>query len=208
MATTINGDTGVSQIQDDTVTTAKVDDSQITNALMADDAIGVAELSATGTASSSTFLRGDNAWAAPSGGGVTHLGTLTTTSGTSQALAAQNFSLYNQIWIITDNVSSGGSADFQVGLNGDTVINASGAIPAVYSMWGWFTFDLRTNTFINTYFVNSSATSGSYTIDAISMTGGYYNLTTNYRAVTSGAITIAMEGQTFDAGSAEIYGVS
>ena len=208
MATTINGDTGVSQIQDDTVTTAKVDDSQITNVLMADDAIGIAELSATGTASSSTFLRGDNAWAAPSGGGVTHLGTLTTTSGTSQALAAQNFSLYNQIWIITDNVSSGGSADFQVGLNGDTVINASGAIPAVYSMWGWFTFDLRTNTFINTYFVNSSATSGSYTIDAISMTGGYYNLTTNYRAVTSGAITIAMEGQTFDAGSAEIYGVS
>jgi hypothetical protein len=32
---------------------------------MADDAVGVAELSATGTASSSTFLRGDNAWAAP-----------------------------------------------------------------------------------------------------------------------------------------------
>ena len=33
---------------------------------MADDAVGIAELSATGTASSSTFLRGDNAWAAPS----------------------------------------------------------------------------------------------------------------------------------------------
>jgi len=33
-----------------------------------DDVVGVAELSATGTASSSTFLRGDNAWAAPSGG--------------------------------------------------------------------------------------------------------------------------------------------
>jgi len=33
-----------------------------------DDVVGVAELSATGTASSSTFLRGDNAWAAPAGG--------------------------------------------------------------------------------------------------------------------------------------------
>jgi hypothetical protein len=37
----------------------------VTNVKVADDAIGVAELSATGTASSSTFLRGDNAWAAP-----------------------------------------------------------------------------------------------------------------------------------------------
>ena len=38
----------------------------VNNAAMADDAIGIAELSATGTASSSTFLRGDNAWAAVS----------------------------------------------------------------------------------------------------------------------------------------------
>ncbi len=30
-----------------------------------DDVVGVAQLSATGTASSSTFLRGDNAWADP-----------------------------------------------------------------------------------------------------------------------------------------------
>ena len=42
-----------------------VADNAITNAKMNDDAIGVAELSATGTASSSTFLRGDNAWASP-----------------------------------------------------------------------------------------------------------------------------------------------
>lgn len=39
-----------------------VADNAITNAKMADDAIGVAELSASGTASSSTFLRGDNSW--------------------------------------------------------------------------------------------------------------------------------------------------
>jgi len=38
-------------------------DNAITNAKLADDAVGVAELSATGTASSSTYLRGDNAWA-------------------------------------------------------------------------------------------------------------------------------------------------
>tara|TARA_Y100001963_G_scaffold59662_1_gene83430 strand:+ start:213 stop:869 length:657 start_codon:yes stop_codon:yes gene_type:complete len=38
-------------------------DNTIDNGSMADDAIGVAELSATGTASSSTYLRGDNSWA-------------------------------------------------------------------------------------------------------------------------------------------------
>ena len=54
-----------------TIRSDDVTDSQITNTDMADDAIGVAELSATGTASATTFLRGDNAWAA-AGGGITH----------------------------------------------------------------------------------------------------------------------------------------
>jgi len=53
---------------DGTVTASKLDTNAVTNAKVADDAIGVAELSATGTASSSVFLRGDNAWAAPGGG--------------------------------------------------------------------------------------------------------------------------------------------
>ena len=39
-------------------------DGSIDNAHLADDAVGVAELSATGTASNSVFLRGDNTWAA------------------------------------------------------------------------------------------------------------------------------------------------
>ena len=42
-----------------------IKDGEVKNADMADDAVGVAELSATGTASSSTFLRGDNSWATP-----------------------------------------------------------------------------------------------------------------------------------------------
>ena len=42
-----------------------IKDGEIKNADMADDSVGVAELSATGTASSSTFLRGDNSWVTP-----------------------------------------------------------------------------------------------------------------------------------------------
>ena len=49
-----------------------IKDSEVKNADMADDAIGIAELSATGTASSSTYLRGDNSWATVSSvGGAT-----------------------------------------------------------------------------------------------------------------------------------------
>tara|TARA_R110002012_G_scaffold95685_1_gene231127 strand:- start:290 stop:1453 length:1164 start_codon:yes stop_codon:yes gene_type:complete len=55
---------GTAQIADLAVTTAKLDNLAVTNAKVADDAVGVDELSATGTASASTYLRGDNSWAA------------------------------------------------------------------------------------------------------------------------------------------------
>jgi hypothetical protein len=56
-------------IQDGAIVNAHISNGQITNLKMADDAIGIAELSATGTASGSTYLRGDNTWATVSGGG-------------------------------------------------------------------------------------------------------------------------------------------
>ena len=78
------GAVGTSELAADSVTAAKIGDdvinsehyvdASIDNAHIADDAVGVDELSATGTASSSTFLRGDNSWAAP-GSGLTGGGT-------------------------------------------------------------------------------------------------------------------------------------
>ena len=61
------------------VDSASYVDGSIDNEHLADDAVGVAELSATGTASSSTFLRGDNAWVA-AGGAWTHIVTKTASS--------------------------------------------------------------------------------------------------------------------------------
>lgn len=49
------------------VPTASIQDDAVTLAKMADDAVGVAQLSASGTASASNFLRGDNSWAAAGG---------------------------------------------------------------------------------------------------------------------------------------------
>ena len=54
-----------------TIVAADIESNAVTNAKMADDAIGIAELSATGTASSTTYLRGDNAWSTISGGAYT-----------------------------------------------------------------------------------------------------------------------------------------
>ena len=52
--------------------------NSIVAADMADDTVGIAELSATGTASSTTFLRGDNSWVA-AGGAYSDWDLLTTT---------------------------------------------------------------------------------------------------------------------------------
>ena len=63
MAIAINGSgtiTGVS--------TGGLPDNTVDNGSMADDAIGVAELSATGSSITTKFLRGDNTWAAAGGG--------------------------------------------------------------------------------------------------------------------------------------------
>ena len=51
-------------IPDNSITAAKIVDGGITAADIGADAVGLSELSATGTASTSTFLRGDNAWVA------------------------------------------------------------------------------------------------------------------------------------------------
>ena len=46
-------------------TTGVIADDAVGVSQIADDAVGLSQLSATGTASSSTFLRGDNSWAEP-----------------------------------------------------------------------------------------------------------------------------------------------
>jgi hypothetical protein len=65
----LTGTVGNAQIVAGAVGPTELAALAVTNAKVADDAIGIDELSATGTPSASTFLRGDNTWAAPAGGG-------------------------------------------------------------------------------------------------------------------------------------------
>ena len=61
---------GIGNLSIATVPTTGIADSAVTNAKMADDAVGIAELSATGTLGTTTFLRGDNTWEVPVAGTV------------------------------------------------------------------------------------------------------------------------------------------
>ena len=207
MATTINGSTGVSQIQDDTVTTAKVDDSQITNALMADDAIGIAELSATGTASSSTFLRGDNAWAAPGGGGMTLLSTLNTTSGTTATTGTLDLTGYLQLVIWIYSVYPGtGSSVLRMGENGGTQLKirdlvTSASEPAYMQL----NHNLSSGVFItleNGYGMGVNDTSEPRKTGATGI-----GINTAIDTATT-ALKFDLEGgQTFTGGSIKVYGL-
>jgi len=87
---------------------------------IATDAVDIAMLSATGTASSSTFLRGDNAWTAVGGNHTeqgwdvytTHTGTATTADSIAQMFArridANNDGLYIMLW------KNGASTEVQI----------------------------------------------------------------------------------------------
>ena len=76
MAITINGSANtvaglaVGGLPDGTVDADTLASNAVTNVKVADDAIGVAELSTTGTAGSGNYLRGDNAWTAITTGKV------------------------------------------------------------------------------------------------------------------------------------------
>ena len=80
-------------------------DGSIDNAHLADDAVGVAELSATGTASSSTFLRGDNAWAAAGGGAWTFISSTTVSDDASVTLTGLSSSSYKTYVLVINNLT-------------------------------------------------------------------------------------------------------
>jgi hypothetical protein len=85
-STVVDGGITEAKIASNAVTTAKIADSAVTTAKIANANVTVAKLSATGTPSSTTFLRGDGSWTAPAGGAsggqvFTSSGTFTVPSG-------------------------------------------------------------------------------------------------------------------------------
>ena len=130
------------------VDSAELIDGAIDNSHLADDAVAVAELSATGTASSSTFLRGDNAWAAAGGGKVLQVvadqndGNMSTTSTTfvdtylsvniTPASAANKILVMITCGIDPGTAGMGGTIERTVGA---TETNLGGATEG-FVLWG------------------------------------------------------------------------
>jgi hypothetical protein len=198
MATTINGSTGASQIQDNTVSNAKV----------ADDAIGVAELSATGTASSSTFLRGDNAWAAPGGGGLTQLASAVTTTGTSVEIDSLDLSTYKQLIIESWSVShsTAGYTPLRWSNTGGTFQNTSiNGTTNTEGSYGRMYHDL-----VNKYvWVNTLDRNYAGIDQTFYMGNGEVKVGVNNQ-VTTATTSLTFDwasGATFDAGQIILYGL-
>ena len=81
VTTTGDGTIDAAKLADNAVTSAKILADAVTNVKMADDSVGIAELSATGTAATGTYLQGNNTWGAIAASGFNSVQVFTT-SGT------------------------------------------------------------------------------------------------------------------------------
>jgi len=117
------------QIANSAVTSAKIADGTISANDLASSAVTMAKISASGTASSSTFLRGDGAWATPTASVPSGLVVYTGTSGGSISQTISDVNI--RTVIVTLNGSTGASTTFNITLpsagsyTAGTVINFS-----------------------------------------------------------------------------------
>jgi hypothetical protein len=213
---TLDASNATLTLPDGSVTTAKIVDANVT----------LAKLSATGTKDATTFLRGDNTFAAPSGG-MTLLST-TTLASTTTSISISSTG-YVELLISIENMA-GATGDTKFNFNSDTGSNykslrmvgdaGNSSSTGSQSTTGVFmnqngaagyTSTSLSSFIINVYFPASTArhksflsnTVGEYSSDRIAMlTSGIWKDTS---AITSFQL-ISGTG-TFSGGTVYIYGV-
>jgi len=144
-------------------------------------------------------------------GGVTHLGTMTTTSGTTQTITGLDFTELNLLIFVVAQVShsdTGGSRKLQIGIAGNADFAVGDAVANGNCSIGQMIFDLRSNI---GHFAqspgNTPITSGS---DFVGGGTGHlrYNIGTNLRSSSSTSVSCSWESSaTFDNGKIEVYGL-
>jgi len=157
---------------DDVVDAVHIKSNAVTNVKMADDAIGVAELSATGTASATTFLRGDNSWQTAGSTSASDL-----TSGTLPIARIANDAI-DSIHYAAASIDNEHLADDAVGV---AELSATGTASSSTFLRGdnsWTAIATDANT----------TTKGLYEMANTIATN--YTITTNNNAISAGPITI------------------
>ena len=135
---------------DGSIVAADLASNCVTTAKVADDAITIAKLSTTGTASSSTFLRGDGAFAAAGGGKIlqvkqTKLTSAVSITGVASYADISSFSVditpasaSNKILVMVQmQASTGGEAVFKLVRNSTDIGNSTaGAYTSFTGIFG------------------------------------------------------------------------
>ena len=102
-------------------TTGVIADDAVGVSQIADDAVGLSQLSATGTASSSTFLRGDNSWAEAGGGGWDFISKTDVAHDNSGDIEITGLTAYHTykifLWSVS-NTSTSGTTEMQISNDG------------------------------------------------------------------------------------------
>jgi hypothetical protein len=139
-------------------------------------------------------------------GSLTLLGTLTTTSGTTQTLSGLTLTSYKQIFAVIENVSSNTATSTELKLNsvnGYTDSISIGVNTAGTTAWnGYVTIDLASGivvSWVGHYPVGSTDANATST----SVKSGIQTTLTN----ASTSIIFAVGTDSFDSGTITVYGV-
>ena len=153
---------------------------------------------------------GVTSWATPSGGGVTLLGTLTTTSGTTQSFTVDH-TAYNQLMFVFEQVElTGTSGIIQVGVAGLARLNINDVnTTSTTCIIGPVVFDLNANVYWEENQVAAAVITSGNQFHGGSFQGmGQYQVDQNLRASASAAVSFSYSsGASFDGGKIHIYGV-
>ena len=142
------------------------------------------------------------------GGGMTLLGTLTTTSGSSQTISSLTLTSYRAAYFELASVTrTGGSASENIRFDSTTGTQFSANFTAGTLMSGFAWVSLVNGSFFSHVSTSTSSTTASALFAGTAPSGmtAYYGR--NALTTSSTSITVAISGGTFNGGSIRIYGV-